>query len=93
MGIFDLIFATSKKIYASKIKEIPLSQFNREVRLTIDGESGVYKEEKLRNILVGMAKGGVTLTKIEDNLKLMGLKNNQIERRKEIIKILENNNQ
>lgn len=88
MSIFDLIFGTGKKAYSSTIEKIPASTFARQVRLTINGEKKYYSEVKLKNLLINLTRGGKTLTKLEEELKEMGAKNDQINRRKEIIEII-----
>ncbi len=88
MSLLDLIFGSPKKIYASQIQKIPASVFNREVKLTVGGKTDVYKEFKLRDVLERMSHNGITITKMEENLKNMGLKDGQFEKRKYLIDLV-----
>jgi hypothetical protein len=81
--------STRPKIYRSNIEKIPSSTFVRQAVLIIDGEKKALVGRHLRDYLAFLAKNGITLKKIEEKLKEQGLKNSQIQRRKEIIKILE----
>jgi hypothetical protein len=44
--------------------------------------------EDLRDVLAELAIGGVTFTSFEEKLKDLGLRDKQIQRRKEIMKII-----
>ena len=88
MSLFDLIFGTSKKIYSSQIEKISASRFGRQVALTIDGQKQVLSDLKLKQVLLNLAHGGITISSLEEKLKKMGAINNQLNRRKEILEIL-----
>ena len=88
MALIDLIFASSRKIYSAQIEEIPAGVFSRQVKLTINGQSGVYCEMGLKKILMDLTRGGITLSGLEERLKALGANNDQIGLRKEIIGIL-----
>jgi hypothetical protein len=88
MSLFDLIFGSGKKIYASQIRKIPSGVFGREVKLTVGTKTDIYKESKLRDVLERMAQNGITITKMEENLKSMGLKDSQYEKRKYLIDLI-----
>jgi hypothetical protein len=88
MSLLDLIFGSGKKIYASQVRKIPAGVFNREVKLTVGGKIDVYKESKLRDVLERMSQNGITITKMEENLKNMGLKDSQYEKRKYLMDLI-----
>lgn len=94
MGWYDIIngfFSTSSgKVYRSQILNLPGSAFPRQVRLDIDGEQKYLVGENLRDFLAQLANSGITLTRLDEKLKDMGLENKQYQRREEIIKTLKN---
>lgn len=88
MSLLDLIFGSSKKIYASQIEKIPASRFNRQVSLLVDGQKQILSDVKLKGFLLSLAQGGISITSLEEKLKKAGAVNNQLARRKEIIEII-----
>ncbi len=91
MGLFDLIFSSSPKIYSAGIEKIPVSLLAREYKFKIDGDNNYYSGEKLRTVLKSITAGGVSITKFEERLKEMGLKDEQYKKRKELINIVKEN--
>ena len=91
MSILNLIFGTSKKVYRSTIEKIPGAVFSREVKIKIGENEKRLVGEDLRDELARMAGGGISLTSLEEKLKKIGLKDNQYEQRKDIMRIIKNN--
>jgi hypothetical protein len=94
MGFFSDVFGGGKRtpaiaIYGDNVRQLPGSVFPREVKLKIDGEVRTLKETALRDHLVSLCQNGITLTLLEERLKKDGLVEDQMDRRKEIIGLLE----
>jgi hypothetical protein len=91
MGLYEIItgfILGGNKIYSATIKKIPGSEFSRQMRLNINGQALDLMGEDLRDVLAELAIGGVTFTSFEEKLKDLGLRDKQIQRRKEIMKII-----
>lgn len=91
MGIFDLLFSSPAKIYASRIDRIPASFFAGRYILRINGLKQVYEGEKFKAILKAAVKGGISLGKLEEKLKNMGLRGGQYEKRQKVLSIVKEN--
>lgn len=91
MGFFELIlgnFSPASKIYSADILRIPGREFPRRVRIDIKGQPTYLAGEPLRDFLANLAQGGITKTSMDKKLRDLGLKDNQYERRREIMRTI-----
>jgi len=78
------------KLFKSNVNELSSNEFDREIKIMKDGEQITMKQNELKKYLADLFEGGRTLSSVEKKLIKDGLEGGQWERRKEIIKILEN---
>ena len=78
------------KLFGQTIKrEVKPSYLKRQIKIERDGEQVILKEGEIVKYLQDIFDGGKTLTLAEKEMIKDGLKNEQWERREEIIKLLE----
>ena len=93
MGFFDLIFGHSQRyphvtVYAENIERIPALRFKREIKVLINGEKQIIKEQKIKDLLKKEVKGGKSLNLLDEKLRKIGLKSEQWEKRKWLMDIV-----
>lgn len=87
MSLFDLIFGSSPRyphviVYAQTIEKISALSLGREIRVVIDGEKQVLSGQEIKDMLERFVQGGLSLNLLEAKLKAIGLKGDQLEKRK-----------